>query len=211
MLLGNYRLDQWILGAVSGSRELGLYSVAVAWAEALWQLPTALSPPCSVRTSSAPQPARRLGRLRPLSGRPRRSPLVLAVVFIAAAPILCVTFFGESFRGSIGDLRVLVLGAFGVVALKQLGSVLTGQGKPTLASLAIGISFVATVAPGRRSHPRRSAGLGPRSRRASPTRSAASRSLSSSRGRSAAGSPSSSRAERPPAIVARAPSPSEED
>ncbi len=43
MLLGNYRLDQWILGAVSGSRELGLYSVAVAWAEALWQLPTALA------------------------------------------------------------------------------------------------------------------------------------------------------------------------
>jgi len=29
--------------------------------------------------------------------------------------------------------------------VKQLGSVLTGQGKPTLASLAIGISFVATI------------------------------------------------------------------
>ena len=43
MLLGNYRLDQWLLGAISGSRELGLYSVAVAWAEALWYLPTALA------------------------------------------------------------------------------------------------------------------------------------------------------------------------
>jgi O-antigen/teichoic acid export membrane protein len=31
MLLGNYRLDQWILGALGGDRELGLYSVAVAW------------------------------------------------------------------------------------------------------------------------------------------------------------------------------------
>lgn len=71
--------------------------------------------------------------------------IVLVLVFIAAAPILCVTFFGESFRGSIEDLRVLVLGAFGVVAVKQLGSVLTGQGKPTLASLAIGISFVVTI------------------------------------------------------------------
>ena len=36
MTLGNYRLDQWILGAVAGSRELGLYTVAVAWAEALF-------------------------------------------------------------------------------------------------------------------------------------------------------------------------------
>jgi O-antigen/teichoic acid export membrane protein len=43
MQLGNYRLDQWLLGAISGARALGLYSVAVAWAEALWYLPTALA------------------------------------------------------------------------------------------------------------------------------------------------------------------------
>ena len=36
--------------------------------------------------------------------------------------------------------------AFGVVALKQLSNVLTGRGKPTLASAAIGVSFLATVA-----------------------------------------------------------------
>ena len=144
MLLGNYRLDQWILGAVSGSRELGLYSVAVAGAEALWQLPTALSAvqrPDIVRakTRDAARQAATAFRAATIFT------LVLAIVFIAAAPILCVWFFGESFRGSIDDLRVLVLGAFGVVAVKQLGSVLTGQGKPTLTSVAIGISFVATV------------------------------------------------------------------
>jgi len=144
MLLGNYRLDQWILGAVSGSRELGLYSVAVAWAEALWQLPTALAAvqrPDVVRAS-----AREAARQAATAFRAATAvTLVLAVVFVAAAPTLCVTFFGESFRGSIDDLRVLVTGAVGVVALKQLGSVLTGQSKPTLASAAIGISFVATV------------------------------------------------------------------
>ena len=43
MLLGSYRLDQWLLGAIAGPRELGVYSVAVAWAEALWYLPTALA------------------------------------------------------------------------------------------------------------------------------------------------------------------------
>jgi O-antigen/teichoic acid export membrane protein len=144
MLLGNYRLDQWILGAVSGSRELGLYSVAVAWAEALWQLPTALS--AVQRPDVVRARAREAARQAATAFRAATIfTLALAIVFIAAAPILCVTFFGESFRGSIGDLRVLVVGAFGVVAVKQLGSVLTGQGKPTLASLAIGISFVVTV------------------------------------------------------------------
>jgi O-antigen/teichoic acid export membrane protein len=144
MLLGNYRLDQWILGAVAGSRELGLYSVAVAWAEALWQLPTALAAvqrPDVVRASArqaAHQAATAFRAAAVIT-------FALAIVFVAAAPNLCVTFFGESFRGSIDDLRVLVTGAFGVVALKQLGSVLTGQSKPTLASVAIGISFVATI------------------------------------------------------------------
>jgi O-antigen/teichoic acid export membrane protein len=144
MLLGNYRLDQWILGAVSGSRELGLYSVAVAWAEALWQLPTALA--AVQRPDVVRAKAREAARQAATAFRAAITfTLVLAVFFIAAAPILCVTFFGDAFRGSIDDLRVLVLGAFGVVAVKQLGSVLTGQGKPTLASIAIGISFVVTV------------------------------------------------------------------
>jgi O-antigen/teichoic acid export membrane protein len=144
MLLGNYRLDQWILGAVAGSRELGLYSVAVAWAEALWQLPTALA--AVQRPDVVRAKAREAARQAATAFRAATVfTFALAVVFIAAAPILCVAFFGESFRGSIDDLRVLVVGAFGVVAVKQLGSVLTGQGKPTLTSIAIGISFAATV------------------------------------------------------------------
>ena len=40
--LGNYRLDQWFVGAIAGNRELGLYSVAVAWAESLLDLPRAV-------------------------------------------------------------------------------------------------------------------------------------------------------------------------
>ena len=39
---GNYRLDQWLLGSIAGPHELGLYSVAVAWSEAVFYLPEAL-------------------------------------------------------------------------------------------------------------------------------------------------------------------------
>ena len=70
---------------------------------------------------------------------------LLAAGLIAAAPILCVTVFGEEFRGAIDDLRILALGAFGIVALKQLGNTLTAQRRPTLASTAIGVGFLSTV------------------------------------------------------------------
>jgi O-antigen/teichoic acid export membrane protein len=144
MLLGNYRLDQWILGALAGPAELGLYSVAVAWAEALWFLPTTLSAvqrPDLVRESrrDAAATAARIFRLAALI-------TVLSIVgFIVAAPFLCVTIFGPEFAGSVDDLRLLVIGSLGVVAMKQLGSALTAQGRPTLTSIAIGASFLATI------------------------------------------------------------------
>ena len=141
MLLANYRIDQWMLGAIAGSRQLGLYSVAVAFAEALFLLPTALAAvqrPDLVRDDAASAAGRtsRLFRFSVLVT------LVGALALIVLAPLLCVVVFGESFRGAVDDLRILSLGAFGIVALKQLGSALTARRKPTAASVAIGVAFV---------------------------------------------------------------------
>jgi O-antigen/teichoic acid export membrane protein len=145
MQLGNYRLDQWLLGAIAGPRELGLYSVAVAWAEALWFLPTTLAavqrPDLvrAVRDHAARQAAVVFRAAMLITG-------ASAIVMVAAAPLLCVVVFGEDFRGSIDDLRVLVAGAFGMAALKLLGNALVAQGKPLLQSVAIGAGFLCTVA-----------------------------------------------------------------
>ena len=57
----------------------------------------------------------------------------------AAAPILCVTVFGEDFRGSTDDAphpRLRPLSA--IVALKLFGSALVAQGRPLLQTAAIG-------------------------------------------------------------------------
>jgi O-antigen/teichoic acid export membrane protein len=144
MLLGNWRLDQWLLGAISGARELGLYSVAVAWTEALSYLPTAVKwvqRPYLVR--SAPRDAVRQStiafRLAMLVT------VVLMLSMVLAAPILCVTFFGEEFRGSIVELRVLVLGAAGMVALTIFGNTLVARGKPVLSSIALSAGFLCTL------------------------------------------------------------------
>jgi O-antigen/teichoic acid export membrane protein len=144
MLLGNYRLDQWLLGAISGSRELGLYSVAVAWAEALWFLPTTLS---AVQRPDLVRAAKR--EAARLSALIFRAAVLLTLVsaggMLILAPFFCVTIFGDDFHGSIIDLRVLVLGTLGVVALKLLGNALTAQRHPVLASSAIGAGFAATM------------------------------------------------------------------
>ena len=144
MLLGNYRLDQWILGGIAGATELGLYSVAVAFAEALFLLPTALSAvqrPDLVRASES-EAVRRTAFIF-------RGSLVItlagALLLVLLAPVLVLKLFGDEFEGSIVDLRILALGAFGIVALKQIGNALTARQLPTRASFGIGFAFVATI------------------------------------------------------------------
>ena len=192
MLLGNYRLDQWLLGAIAGSRELGLYSVAVAWAEALWYLPTALA---AVQRPDLVRATR--GEAMMQTARAFRAVVVvtalLIVITIVVAPVLCVTVFGDDFKGSIDDLRILAFGALGVVALKQLGNALTAQGRPLDASAAIGVAFAATVVLDILLIPRL-AEAEPHSHRAFPTPPAESSSPSFSRTSSGDGSPTSSHA-----------------
>ncbi len=144
MLLGNYRLDQWILGAVAGSRELGLYSVAVAWAEALFYLPqafTMVQRPDLVRATRerAAAQAARVFRISIMLTAP------FVVAMVALAPFLCVTVFGPEFRGSVDDLRVLAAGAIGVAGLKTLGDALTAQRRPLLETAAVGLAFLFTI------------------------------------------------------------------
>ncbi len=143
-MVGNYRLDQWILGAVSGARSLGLYSVAVAWSEVLFFLPNAVANvqrPDLVRADG--KEASRQASIGFRAGT--LLTLVSAVFLIAAAPFLCVTIFGSDFHGSIRDLRILALGAFGIAAIKQLGTALTSQNKPWLETAGILVAFAVTA------------------------------------------------------------------
>ncbi len=143
-MVGNYRLDQWLLGSISGARALGLYSVAVAWAEVLFFLPNALATvqrPDLVRAN--PSEASRQASVGFRAGA--LLTLVSVVVLLGAAPFLCVTVFGSDFHGSIRDLRILALGAFGIAAIKQLGTALTSQNKPLLETAGILVAFAVTA------------------------------------------------------------------
>ena len=144
MIFGNYRLDQWILGGVSGSRELGHYSVAVAWSEALFFLPQAL---VNVQRPDLVRAGRK--EARESAAVVLRATLIitgaLAGAIVALAPFLCVTVFGSDFQESVDDLRILTFGAFGIAALKLLGNALTAQHRPLLETAAIGVAFALVV------------------------------------------------------------------
>jgi O-antigen/teichoic acid export membrane protein len=144
MMFGNYRADQWFVGSMAGSRQLGLYSIAVAWSEVLFYLPSALvivQRPYLVRAERG-DAARRAARVF-RAGILLTALLTLVVILLA--PVLCVTVFGSDFRGSIVDLRVLALGAIGIVAVKQLGNALTAQRRPGLTSIAATIAFALSI------------------------------------------------------------------
>jgi O-antigen/teichoic acid export membrane protein len=140
----NYRLDQWLVGALAGSTELGLYSVAVAWAEGLFLLPQAIAivqRPDLVRDdgNSAGRRAARGFRLVTLGTVP------LVVGLLVLAPFLCQTIFGAEFGGSVEMLRILAVGGFGIVAMKLLGSALIAQRRPVLETIATASAFAATI------------------------------------------------------------------
>ena len=145
LLLGNYRMDTWLLGGIAGPTAVGHYSIAVAWVEMLFFLPTAVvlaQRPDLVRAS--PAAAERSATLAVRSTM--LITLALAAAMVALAPFLCVTVFGEEFRDSIEMMRILVIGVFGIIALKLLGNALTAQRKPLLETAAAAAAFAVILA-----------------------------------------------------------------
>jgi len=143
-MAGTYRVDQWLLGSITGAHALGIYSVAVAWAEVLFFLPESVGMvqrPDLVRGSREDASRRAATGFRAVA----LVTLVSAAVVVVAAPFLCTTIFGSEFSGSVRDLRILALGAFGIVAIKQLGVALTSQGRPLLETGAILVALGTTA------------------------------------------------------------------
>jgi O-antigen/teichoic acid export membrane protein len=145
LMTSNYRMDQWMVQAVASAHDLGLYSVAVAWSETIFFLPTAVQAvlrPDLVRDSS-------IGARRQAATVFRVCSLItLASVgaLVLFAPFLCTTIFGRAFQGSVVELRILALGGFGIVTLKLLGDALTSQSKPMLETASISVAFVLVLA-----------------------------------------------------------------
>ena len=67
------------------------------------------------------------------------------LVMFYAAPFLCETIFGSDFAASVDDLRWLLPGTFGIIALRILGDALIAQRRPLRVSAATAIALVFTL------------------------------------------------------------------
>lgn len=144
MATGSYRMDQWILGAVAGPRELGLYSVAVAWFEGLFILPMAIASvarPDLVRAAHADVGARAAELFRITI----TLTVFFALVLVVAAPLLCGGIFGPEFDEATQLLRLLAAGSLGISAAKLIGIALIAQRRPLLESVSMGAGFLTAI------------------------------------------------------------------
>ncbi|MEU4158195.1 polysaccharide biosynthesis C-terminal domain-containing protein [Actinoplanes sp. NPDC026670] len=144
MVSGTYRLDHWLLGVLGGARELGTYSVAVAWFDAIVHLSRAVSVtfrPDLLRATKADagRQAARIFRICAVFV------LILVGGTMLIAPFLCVTIFGPEFSDSVLDLRILAVSAFGVMAFNIFGTALVAQQRPILESVVHGVGFAVAI------------------------------------------------------------------
>ena len=144
MVTGTYRLDHWMLGVLGSARELGTYSIAVAWFDAIVHLSRAVSVtfrPDLLRASTADAGRQAAHIFRVCAV------LVLIIVgaTMLAAPFLCVTIFGPEFSDSVLDLRILAVSAIGMMALNIFGTALVAQQRPMLESIAHGAGFAVAI------------------------------------------------------------------
>jgi O-antigen/teichoic acid export membrane protein len=141
-----YRFDVILINLFLGPAAVGLYVMAVKFAEFLWLAPaavsTALLPRVSVASATVAQE---------VTARTCRlvfgvSALVGAGTWVLAGPVLRFAF-GDKFAGSVAPLRLLLLGIVVFSLQKVLANYFIGQGKArwferaTLLSMAVNVGL----------------------------------------------------------------------
>ena len=139
------RFDQYILGALTNTSEVGKYAVAVSLAELLWVIPSSVSfvllPMASHDNimDSIRQIKRACLSVLGIS-------IVTAVALALIAKPLIVYGFGESYRDSIRALMILLPGMVAVSITTVTTPFFLGKlGKPYLGAIVAAVSLVTNI------------------------------------------------------------------
>jgi O-antigen/teichoic acid export membrane protein len=131
----NYRLDLFILSAISERATVGQYSLAISVTSVLWLLPQGLSDalyPAIARLGRA-VPSAELAQtesksLRHCAVLTTVGVITLAVVLLA----LVVPIFGPGFRATVPQGLTLLPGTALLAMTNPLSAIVTGRGRPDL-------------------------------------------------------------------------------
>ncbi len=136
------RIDAILLGYWAGAAEVGLYSVAVSMAEALWYFPRAMNQASVSKVAGGTRED-----ALSLSLRTARIGIFLVLIFgavlaLVARPAIRLVF-GEAFDASATALLLLLPGMIGNALVGPLGLFLSQQaGLPRLNALNAGLALV---------------------------------------------------------------------
>lgn len=143
----NYKIDIVFLESMVDSHSLGIYSVGVALAELIWQLPAAIGVVLFTRSANSlsdEEAGKRSAKLLRITWIPL---IMVSLVFWMAAPLFVQIVYGAAFADSAQIIRILMPGIVLMVLFKILNANLSGRGKPLfalriyLATLAINIAL----------------------------------------------------------------------
>ncbi|MEI6853871.1 MAG: oligosaccharide flippase family protein [Bacteroidota bacterium] len=126
----NYRVDIIILDFLSNKTEIGYYSIGVAVAEKLWQIPLAIGIVVMSRSASTtdmPLLIKEIGRLLRLGFL---LVLIASVILFFIVPTVLPFLYGVAFTRSITVVQHIIPGIMFFVIVRVLSSSLAGLGKP---------------------------------------------------------------------------------
>jgi O-antigen/teichoic acid export membrane protein len=141
-----YRIELFILDRYDGLAQVGIYSIAMQAAEAMWLIPAALA---TAVTGPAVHetPARAALLIRNACGRGLLYTATLAVAVGALAPFVIPLLFGDDFRGATRPLILLLPGVVVYGPVSILVVYLSVRcGRPRLSLLVSAIGLVVTAA-----------------------------------------------------------------
>ncbi len=148
----NYRLDSLIVNAISGVASVGIYSVAVAIAEVIWNVAGAISTVMFPHISSLDR--KEANRLTPVVSRNVWFITLVGVVGVAVVGRWMIEFvFGTVMLAAVTPLLLLLPGILALSGAKILSSYLSGIGRPIYAtwisagSLALTVTLDLTLIP----------------------------------------------------------------
>lgn len=142
----SYRVELFILRRFEELRDVGIYSIAMQAAEAMWLVAGAIA-----TAVTAPVVHETEERARELIARSARRALLLtgavAVVVALAAPVLVPLLFGEDFSDSVRPLWVLLPGVVAYAPVTVLVVYLSvRRGRPRLSLAVSVVALVVTTA-----------------------------------------------------------------
>ncbi|HXC78506.1 MAG TPA: oligosaccharide flippase family protein [Candidatus Acidoferrum sp.] len=144
LMFFNYRLDSLIVNALLGVASVGIYSIAVAMAEVIWNMAGALSTVMFPHVSSLDR--KQANRLTPVVSRNVWFLTLVAVVFAAMVGHWVIEHvFGTKMLGAAKPLLLLLPGILTLSGAKVLSSYLSGIGRPIYSTYIASGSVILTV------------------------------------------------------------------